>query len=172
VGQNQSYLNNCFPLGDRRYNLTVDFLNRSNELAGIKAVYGGGAPSYSVQVDWQCNSTVAYGTVYFNHFVPENASHHITLWAHTHEVCPDQEWGQIQGGAIFLLIVGVLFFVYFVLGTLIKYAVTGSVSLLNDGFWSEVSDSLTTGMLFLVTCGRGSSGGGGDIKGGNAYNDI
>jgi hypothetical protein len=179
VGANQKSLNECFPLGDRRYNLTVDFLNRSNDLAGIKAVYGGGAPGYSFQVDWQCNASVPFGTVYFNHLVRDIhsslfgvESHNITLWAHTHEVCPGREWGQLRGGTVFLLIVGVLFFAYFVLGTLIKYVVTGSVSFLNEGFWSEVSDSLTAGAVFIVTCGKGSSGGGGAAAPSSAYSDI
>jgi hypothetical protein len=162
---------NCFPIGDKRYNLSVDFLNHTNELAGIKAVYGGGADDYSVQVDWQCNDSVEYGTVYFNHIVTENLSKRIVLWAHTHEVCPDSEWGQVRPGAVFLLIVGLAFFVVFVLGTLVKYVVTGAVSLLFDNFWSEVSDSLTTAVVFLVTCGKGQSvagGGGGKAQ----YNDI
>jgi hypothetical protein len=173
VGNNTQ---DCFPLGDRRYNLTVDFLNHTNEMAGIKAAYGGAVPGFSVQVDWQCNDSVAFGTVYFNHVVRErytleNDTRRIILWAHTHEVCPGREWGQVRPGGVFLAIVGVAFFGYFVLGTLIKYIVTGEVSFLFDGFWSEVSDSLTAAVVFLVTCGKGTAGATGGGTGGS-YNDI
>jgi hypothetical protein len=168
VGQK---LENCFPIGDRRYDLTVDFLNHTNELAGIKAAYGGGAPGYAVQVDWQCNDSVEFGTVYFNHYVREESNNHsIVLWAHTHEVCPGREWGQVRPGAVFLVIVGVAFFGFFVLGTFVKYIVTGEVSFIFDGFWSEVSDSLTAAVTFLVTCGKGQAAAGG--AGASTYNDI
>jgi hypothetical protein len=61
VGEAQ--LENCFPLGDKRYNLTADFINRSNDLAGIKFVYGGGASGYSVHVYFQCNNTTRTGVL-------------------------------------------------------------------------------------------------------------
>jgi hypothetical protein len=150
----------------------VDFLNHTNELAGIKAAYGGGAGGYSVQVDWQCNDSVEYGTVYFNHFVRENESKRIVLWAHTHEVCPLSDWGQIRPGAVFLLIMAIVFFVYFVVGTFAKYVVTGNVSFLFEDFWSEVSDSLTEAVTFIVRCGMSSAGGGVGVGGGGSYNDI
>jgi hypothetical protein len=69
------------------------------------------------------------------------------------------------------LIVGVAFFAYFVIGTFVKYIVTGEVSFIFDGFWSEVSDSLTTAVTFLVTCGKGQAGAGGGA-GASSYNDI
>jgi hypothetical protein len=72
----------------------------------------------------------------------------------------------VRPGTRFLLIVIGVFFAYFVIGTLAKYAITGSLGFLNKDFWSEVGDSLSTGVLFLVTFGKSQSGGGsgGGIK--------
>jgi hypothetical protein len=111
---------NCFPIGDHRYDLAVDFFDHTNELAGIKAVYGGEAGRYSVHVYWQWNDSVEFGRVHFNHIIPENETKIVGRWAHAHEVCPevtevptpepDHKSGQMRPGAIVVLIVRVVLF--------------------------------------------------------------
>jgi hypothetical protein len=156
----QNYAN-CFPAGDKRYNLTMGHIDRANALSGITALYRGGAENYSIQFDFQCNESVPFGEVHFEQLGRETAAQRITIWAHTHEVCPDREWGQIKGGSVFLTIVIVGFIGYFVIGTLVMYILTGTVTLPNEGFWTEFGSSLATSVTFLVTCGKGQSAAGG-----------
>jgi hypothetical protein len=152
---------NCFPAGDKRYNLTMGHVSRSDPTAGITARYAGGAENYSIQFDFQCNESVPFGEVHFDTVGRETTEQLIVIWAHTHEVCPDREWGQIKGGSVFLLIVVVGFIAYFVIGTLVMYVLTGTVTLPNEGLWTEFGSSLATAVTFIVTCGKGQSAAGG-----------
>jgi hypothetical protein len=152
---------NCFPAGDKRYNLTMGHIDRTNPLSGITARYAGGAENYSIQFDFQCNDSVPFGEVHFETLGRETTSQSITIWAHTHEVCPDREWGQIKGGAVFLLIVFCAFIAYFVIGTLVMYVRTGTVTLPNEGIWTEFGSCLADAVAFIVTCGKGQSAAGG-----------
>jgi hypothetical protein len=153
---------NCFPVGDKRYGLTMGHINTSNALSGITALYAGGANGYSIQFDFQCNESVPFGEVHFNVLGQENVTHAITVWAHTHEVCPDREWGQIRGGSVFLLIVFTLFIGYFVIGTIVLYVANGTVALPNEGFWDEFGSSLAAGVGCIFSCGKGASAGTGN----------
>jgi hypothetical protein len=157
----------CFPVGDKRWGVKMGHINNTDPTSGITAAYGGGAAGYQVQFDFQCNESVPSGQVHFPTMGRHNASNYVTVFVHTKEVCPGSEWGEIRGGAYFLIVVASVFVLYFVIGTLIHFIITGSVSLLNEDFWTEVSASLSTGALSLVTCGKGQVGGGG-----GTYNDI
>jgi hypothetical protein len=172
VGPNRGRLDECFPAGDKRYNVTMGFVNPFDHMAGVWARYGGGAGGYTASLNFQCNRTVKYGDVVMFHLAEEFPlidfrgvvqAHIATVYLHTPEVCPGPP-GTVRGGAIFLTIVSAAFVAYFVLGTLILFIVHGTVSLPNDGFWQEVGESLTGAVTFLVCCGKGQSGG--------AYKDI
>jgi hypothetical protein len=156
----------CFPIGDKRWGVKMGHINNSDPNSGITAAYGGGAAGYQVQFDFQCDEAIAAGTLHFPTIGRQNATNYVTVFVHSKEVCPGSEWGEIKGGGYFLIIIASVFVLYFVIGTLINYIITGSVSLLNEEFWTEVSASLSTGALSLVTCGKGQVGGGG------TYNDI
>jgi uncharacterized membrane protein YraQ (UPF0718 family) len=131
-------------------------ISRTDPLSGITARYRGGANNYSIQFDFQCDDTLPYGEVQFNQLGNETVNRAIVVYAHTHEVCPDREWGQIMGGSIFLVIVIALVIGYFAIGTLVMYIRGGTVALPNEGFWGEVGDSLAAGAGFFCSCGKGA----------------
>jgi hypothetical protein len=134
-------------------------INATDPLSGITASYLGGAGGSRIQFDFQCNTSVPFGEVHFNKLGVEAANGRMVIYAHTSEVCPDREWGQIRGGSVFLLILSVGFVAYFAIGTIVVYVISGSVSLPNEGLWGEIGESLVTGVMFIVTCGKGGSSG-------------
>jgi predicted small integral membrane protein len=167
VGRGKGSLDHCFPAGDKRYNVSMGFINPFDHMSGIWAFYGGGAGGYTARLSFQCNRTVKYGEIALFHLADEFplfGQHFANLYLHTPEVCPGRGVGEVRGGAIFLTIVSAAFIAYFVLGTLILFIVHGTVSLPNESFWQEVGESLTAAIMFLVCCGKGQSG--------EAYKDI
>jgi hypothetical protein len=147
----------CYPIGDMRYGLSLTFISMINPLSGISATYDGGAGGASVQFDFQCNRSVLFGQVWIHPLAIEDEDHTIVVWAHTPEVCPGNEWGQIRPGACVILVFLVLFIVYFVAGTLVMFVLHGSVDLPQARFWEEVGASLWTAVLFLISCGKTSA---------------
>jgi hypothetical protein len=93
-------------------------INLSDPLSGITAKYLGGPSGYSIEFDFQCNEDVPFGEVSFDR-VGEERGEAIKVQAHTPEVCPGREWGQIRVGAAFILTVTLFFLGYFVIGTLV-----------------------------------------------------
>ena len=135
-------LETCYPVGDRRYGLSMEISDETNEYAGISANYEGGAGKYQIHFNFQCNETIPYGNIEFDETGVETPGHVMVVFAHTRHVCPGDAKPS-SGGGIFLIIVFSLIVGYFGVGTLIVYVIKGVVELPFQAFWTEVWLSLT-----------------------------
>jgi hypothetical protein len=151
---------NCFPVGDMRYNLTMNWINDSHPSWGMRVRYSGGAANHSMEFHYHCDPNTKPGefdlydlgdeTFYLN-----GQRRLITIHAHSIEICLEADWGQVNGGSIFLfIVVGFLLF-YFGVGTLVLYFLNGSVSIPNESFWLEIYDSIATALVTIFTLGKG-----------------
>lgn len=153
----------CFPIGDVRYGMNLHFVNELEPTWGLTANYLGGAPiqgeTYNTHLFFVCNETSAFGVFHVEPIGYESAEHAIYMLIHTREVCPTDEWGQISGGSWFLIVVAVAALVYFGVGTLLTFAISGGVALPNEELWTELHGYFVAGVQFVFTCG-GKVGGG------------
>ena len=148
----------CYPVGDKRYGVTMFPVNTSNPMAGITVNYDGGAEKSETHFLFQCNYSIPYGEIEFDETGTETPQHAIVLFAHTRAVCPDETHDTVVGGGgIFLVIVFGAAVGYFALGTLVMFIITGRVEVPFGGFWMEVAESIKTAVVFIFTLGRGTT---------------
>ena len=134
---NHSY-ETCYPVGDRRYGLTMEIADETNEYGGISVNYEGGAGNHEIHMNFQCNMTVPYGTFEFDETGVETPQGVMVVFAHTRHVCPGHAISPIGGGgAIFLIIVFSLMVGYFGVGTLVMFVIKGVVEIPFADFWQE-----------------------------------
>jgi hypothetical protein len=146
----------CFPIGDKRYGLTMEFLNETEDLSPIKAHYEGGAGIFRVDFRYFCDPDGRPGEIEvygIGEEITTRTSRSIVIDAKTIEVCYQTEWGQVNGGAWFVFAVVALFLAYFGIGTLALYATAGVVAPPNQSFWIEVYDSVGTAVNWFRKCG-------------------
>jgi hypothetical protein len=120
---------------------------------GIDVEYNGGAEGVKAVIQFTCDPTQSLGDMKWSG-VTDEFEGKLHFRVYTAEVCRATEWGILTGGAVFLLIVYGMVLLYFGVGTVIKWTVTGYVEVPNDGFWQEVWASLTGIIKFIFTCGR------------------
>jgi hypothetical protein len=147
----------CFPIGDKRYNLTMGFLDPSVKYSGVWAHYSGGADDYRVTFHFYCDLNLKRGDLEL-YTVGQQDRNHVTVHAHTLRMCTEAGYGQLNGGAVFLLIVVIASLLYFGCGTIVIFFLEGTVSVPNEAFWVEVWDSIVTALTFIFSCGKEGSG--------------
>jgi hypothetical protein len=145
---------NCFPVGDRRYNLTMHYIDE-----GIRTRYEGGADGHVIEFHWHCDPSKKPGEFDFwdigeERFSMYSRTRTIIIHSHSVEVCLEADWGQVNGGAVFVFIVVGFLLLYFGFGTIVMFFLNGSVEIPNAGFWLEVYDSIATALLVIFTLGR------------------
>jgi hypothetical protein len=146
----------CYPIGDRRWGQSMELINSEHSLHGIRVNYSGGAGGYSSHFVFYCDEDGAVGAMGFDSAgrdTNQSTNGVMSINIHTLEVCPITEWGQVTGGGVFLLIVFLLVFVYFGVGTFINYIRSGAVAIPQEGLWVEVWDSFVASISFIADCG-------------------
>jgi hypothetical protein len=156
----------CFPVADRRYGLTFGFINISDPLTGLQVSYAGGVLGSTTTVHYHCDPEGMFGVIMFpasgsenSQFGPQGYPRHIVVMAHTRELCEEIEWGELHGGAVFLLLLFGGCILYFGFGPLGIFLGTGALSIPNEGFWLALWDSVYTAIQFIVTCGKSANAG-------------
>jgi hypothetical protein len=160
VGKDYS---NCYPIGDRTYGVNLTSLPplSDDSIPPISAHYRGGAENWSVNIRFACNESLAPGELRFAPWADEGPwPITLSMWVATSETCREvSDWGNLAGGAVFLLIVFSAAVLYLAFGTLIIYGTSGAIAIPNEGFWLAVWDSLYTAVAFIFTCGRAAAKG-------------
>jgi hypothetical protein len=143
----------CYPVGDRSYGLSMDFVDPNDEASGVVAVYAGGADDFQVALKFTCDPDLPPRDTIWDEIVDE-AYARISFNVSSAQVCRKDDWGQVNGGAFFLFAVVAAFFLYFGVGTLGKWIVTGYVEVPNEGLWVEIWASVVGALKFIGSCGK------------------
>jgi hypothetical protein len=154
----------CFPIGDRDYGLSLDFIDSQRKADGIVAGYQGGAGGLNVAFEFVCVPDLE-PTELILHEIGDQTGQNISITAWTSRVCREDDWGQLKGGSIFLFVVIGFVLLYVGVGTLGKWLIGGYVEVLNEGFWMEVWASLVTALKFIFSCGR-------EVPAGHVYDAL
>jgi hypothetical protein len=144
---------NCYPIGDRKYGLDLDFVNPENRSRGVIATDGGAANGETALIEFFCDPELEVGTVVQDDLSDEENGR-ISFFVLTSEVCNPEETGRLTGGAIFLFVILGLIVLYFGVGTLVNWLIGGYVDVLNGKFWLEIWASLVGAIMFIVSCGK------------------
>jgi len=147
----------CWPVGDARYGLTMSVYNESDPYSGISVNYDGGYGGYEIHFNYQCNLSVPVGEINFDETGVQTRQNSIVIFAHTQEICPIAKRDAVSFGGVFLFVILFGISLYFFIG-LILNLLTGIVSIPNEGFWIEFKNCIVDGVIFVFTCGKGSSG--------------
>jgi len=151
----------CIPAGDIDVQLDVSLPHDEFLMSGINLEYNGGYNDYTTNILFQCNMSVGNNVVFEP--VVENwpPGRIFVARAHTGQVCPRTlSRKSATGGAVFLLILILIFALYFPLMIFIGFIKDSSVQIPNAKFWYEFVDSICSLIVFAFTCGRKVDGGG------------
>jgi hypothetical protein len=148
---------NCFPIGDLRYGLRLN-ANVPDIYGGVRVHYAGGADGYSVSFWFHCDESLGTGELQASEVGYQGANKSTVLFLRTREVCPAIQSGNVSGGAVFLLLVALFVVIYFGIGTVVQYWLTGTLDVLNSGLWRELGLDLLA-VLARVFKGRGQPDG-------------
>jgi hypothetical protein len=159
----------CFPVGDRAYGLTIRLINESLDTSGLNVSYQGGAGNHSVQFFYHCEPDLGPGEIELGLVGDDTVNatgvgpRSLIIHVQTVEACgkapgPEPEplplVVALSPGAVSLVVFAGLLLLYFGLGTLVVYALHGTLSVPNKDFWLEVYDSIAAALNFIISCGR------------------
>jgi hypothetical protein len=150
----------CYPIGDLAYHLAWNASSETEIYGGVYASYSGGADNSSTHVRFFCRENLSEEAVELDEFANEFVyGHTVFLNAHILAACPGgvTPYGQrnkVTGGAIFLLVVMLLAFGYFGIGSFVIFLFGGKADVPFSDFLNEVWLSVKAAIYFLVTCGK------------------
>jgi hypothetical protein len=161
---------NCYPIGDKLYNVTMSFVDASDPELGAVVHYEGGAENNSVEfkVRWDHNlspNNVVIGNTSDETYYMNNVTRVTSIDAWSAGYClpeptatpvpaPTPTSSAFSPGAIFLIAAPAVVIGYLLIGILVSYIVNGSLSIPNRTFWSEVGLSLAAAFRFIFHCGE------------------
>jgi hypothetical protein len=153
IGQD---LLNCFPIGDSAYGLEMSHLSQDDIISGIVAEYNGGVEGIVTIFEFQCSSYLPFGILEWGS-VADQETNAIRFYIYTREVCQESDWGQINGGSIFILGLYWIILGYLGGGTFLNWIFMNKVQVPNEGFWGEVYMVLSIAIQWIVTGGHSST---------------
>lgn len=153
--------NVCVPIGDDRFGLGFQLLENKrsphNDAApnGVSVKYSGGYDLAESTIEFICNTDSVDSSVTFQD-VAQKSGNSFTFSILTNLACPVKSTarGAISGGAVFLILVIVVFVLYFSIGTLVEFIRNGSISIPNSKFWTEFYICVITSINFIFSCGK------------------
>lgn len=157
--ENASFLQECYPIGDERYSLSINLSDMTDPFFGVDISYGGGYSKFHFLLHIHCDSQIEHITYSEVGRIIDNMTE-ITVYldAFSSHVCLMEHYYSITFGGIFLFILFTFSIFYFFLGVIFSLKKAGEPTLPNSEFWNGLLTNVVTGFLFIFSCGKNSSG--------------
>jgi hypothetical protein len=145
----------CFPVGDVRFGVIMQWIEDGKPESGVSINYEGGFGGYEIDFHISCNYTVPRGDLHFGETgVKYPSTNNIVIQGDSSDICPRDIIVGVTGGSVFLLIVACLVFLYIMIGFIVKFLVDGSIIFPHAAFFNEFWICLQSGFIFIFTCGK------------------
>jgi hypothetical protein len=129
----------------------MSYFSQYGTTTGVVVEYNGSADGSVTRFDFECRTYLDFGTMAWGTIADIEPSA-VRFYIYTREVCFESDWGQLNGGAIFLIGLFWIILVYFGGGTLFNRFFNEKVELPHSTFWGDIYTAFSVAVSFIVTC--------------------